>query len=217
MFAQWSEYASRIEAATKSVKDPLAKETVEKLTEHHANVREARRKIEMKLPEREQLREQLADALVRLRASVDGCVALGTGFKLDAIREFSIERTDETNSAMDLERLFAAQGEFGAHVAKRLMLVRTEHETAQDELGRVEAQLAKLNRDYSAEFAKLQGFIGAAKAVLQINGSEVPTRRVGRGSRRKPAGATATVDEPKLTVVSPGPTPTLAMPGSIAA
>lgn len=117
---------------------------------------------------------------------------------------------------MDLERLFAAQGEFGSHVAKRLTQVRTEHDKAHEELARVEAQLANLNREYSAEFAKLQGFIGAARAVLQINGSEVPARRVGRGSRKKPASAASTVNEPNLTVV-PAPTPTLSTPGSIAA
>src|SRR5437660_191843 len=99
MFSQWSEYASRIEAALKNVKDPLAKETLEKVIEHHSKVRDARRKIEMKLPERAQRRSDLSEVTSRLRACVDGCISLGTGLKLEAISEFAIERSDDHNSA----------------------------------------------------------------------------------------------------------------------
>ena len=214
MFSQWSEYAARIEAALKNLKDPLAKETLQKLIEHHANVREARQKIEAKLPEREKLRTKLGNVRSRLRASIDGCVLLGLGFELDAIGRFVVDRSDVRDSATGLERLFRGEGEFGAQMAQRLSNVRSEHERVGGELARVDAGIARLRREYSAELAKLQGFIGAGRAVLTVNGSEVPVRRVGRKSKKSVA---TRVETPALPVAALGPAPTPDVPTTIAA
>ena len=200
-FAVVSDLAARVEAALDEVKDPIAKETARQLADHHAKVREMRRIIESKRPEKEQGRGQLAYMKSRMKAAVDGSISMGAAFKLDTIESFGQERSsDDAVSAADLENLFRSHGELGKQVSKKLGSLSSEYRKVVEHLRGVEIDLAKIDRDYSAEFFKLQGLISTAKGVLQVNGLPIPTLKVGRPSKKGKAAADPQA-APALTVV----------------
>lgn len=202
-FSLVSDLAARIEASLTQVSDPLAKATGKQLADHHARVREIRRLIETTASRHDESRKELSALKSRVKSAIDGSIALGTAFKLDSVQAFVLERSsDDAVSVHDLEAVMRDHSEFGKHIAKKLAVLGQDYRKLIDDVRALEAEMERIDREYSAELFTLQGFISTAKGVLQVHGQPIPTMKVGRG--KKKAGrvvslvpeAAAVVEEP---------------------